>query len=194
MTNGKFTPFILVLACLLISIPLHAQRIAIKTNALYFTTATFNAGVDARLSKKWTLDVSAGYNPFTFSGNKKLKHVLVQPEARYWLCATYSGHFIGANILYSHYNAGGVRFPFGIFKDLRSQRFQGDLGAVGLVYGYSWMLPGKRWSIEGVVGIGYGLTHYSKYACEVCGSKLGEDTKSLFMPTKLAVSVVYYLK
>ena len=194
MTNGKFRAFILVLACLLFSIPLHAQRIAIKTNALYWTTATFNAGVEARLSKKWTLDVAAGSNPFTFSGNKKLKLVLVQPEARYWVCAPYSGHFIGANILYSRYNAGGVRFPFGIFKDLRSQRFQGDLGAVGLVYGYSWMLPGKRWSIEGVVGIGYGLTHYSKYACEVCGSKLGEDTKSLFMPTKLAVSVVYYLK
>ena len=38
--------------------------------------------------------------------------------------------------------------PFGIFSDLEKYRFQGDLGAVGLVYGYSWMLPGKRWSIE----------------------------------------------
>ena len=193
MTYGRLRCLALALGCLICNLS-YSQHVAVKTNALYWTTATFNAGVEARLSKKWTLDVSVGYNPFTFSGNKKLKHVLIQPEARYWLCAPYSGHFIGANILYSHYNAGGVKFPFGIFKDLRSQRFQGDLGAVGLVYGYSWMLPGKRWSIEGVVGIGYGLTHYSKYACEVCGSKLGEDTNSLFMPTKLAVSVVESLK
>ena len=84
--------------------------------------------------------------------------------------------------------------PFGIFSDLEKYRFQGDLGAVGLVYGYSWMLPGKRWSIEGVVGLGYGITRYDKYACAVCGSKIGEDTKSVFMPTKLAISVIYYIK
>ena len=172
----------------------YAQRTAFKTNALYWTTATFNAGVETRLSGRWTLDVSAGYNPFTFSDNKKLKHVVVQPEARYWLCAPYAGHFVGANVLYSHYNAGGVKMPLGIFPELASKRFQGDLGAVGLVYGYSWMLPGKRWSVEAVVGLGYGFTHYSKYACEECGSKLGEATRGVFMPTKLAVSVVYYIK
>ena len=119
-----------------------------------------------------------------FSDNKKLKHILIQPEVRYWLCSPFAGHFVGANVLYSHYNAGGVKFPLGVFPSLESHRYQGDLGAVGLVYGYSWMLPGKRWSIEGVVGIGYGITHYSKYACEVCGSKMGEDTRGVFMPTK----------
>lgn len=121
-----------------------AQNVAVKTNVLYWTTATFNASVETRLSSKWTLDVSAGYNPFTFSDNKKLKHLAIQPEARYWLCSPFSGHFVGANLLYSHYNAGGVKMPFGIFSDLEKYRFQGDLGAVGLVYGYSWMLPGKR--------------------------------------------------
>ncbi len=137
----------------LYSLTMYAQRMAVKTNALYWTTATFNAGFETRLSSKWTLDVSAVWNPFTFSDNKKLKHVVVQPEARYWLCAPYSGHFIGANILYSHYNAGGVKVPFGIFPDLETQRFQGDLGAVGIVYGYSWMLPGKRWSFEGAIAL-----------------------------------------
>lgn len=171
-----------------------AQNIAIKTNALYWATSTINAAAEFRLSDKWTMDVSAGWNPFTYSDNKKLKHVAIQPEARYWLCSTFAGHFVGANLLYSHYNAGGVKFPFGIFPELENSRFQGDLGAIGIVYGYSWMLPNKRWSIEGVIGLGYGITHYSKYACSICGSKLGEETKSLFMPTKLALSVVYYLK
>ena len=170
------------------------QQIAVKTNLLYDATTTLNVGVEGRLSPRWTLDVSANWNPWTFSDNKKWRQLAIQPEARYWLCSPFAGHFIGANVLYSHYNAGGVKFPLGVFPSLESHRYQGDLGAVGLVYGYSWMLPGKRWSIEGVVGIGYGITHYSKYACEVCGSKMGEDTRGVFMPTKLAVSVVYYLK
>ena len=109
------------------------------------------------------------YNPFTFSDNKKLKHFAIEPEARYWLCAPFAGHFVGADLLYTHYNAGGIKLPFGIYPDLADYRFQGDLGAVGLVYGYSWMLPNKRWSIEGVVGLGFGLTHYTQYACAVCG-------------------------
>ena len=183
-----------IVACSFCHAPAWGQRTALKTNALYWATTTLNIGFETKLSRKWTLDLSAGWNPFTFSDNKKLKHVAIQPEARYWLCAPYSGHFIGANLLYSHYNAGGVDMPFGIFPDLETQRFQGDLGAVGIVYGYSWMLPGKRWSIEGVVGLGYGITHYSGYACAVCGSKMGEDTKGLFMPTKLAISIVYYLR
>ncbi len=193
---SKSLKVLLTLTALLLTctFPTTAQNIAVKTNALYWATATFNVSAETRLSSKLTLDVSAGYNPFTFSDNKKLKHFAVQPEVRYWLCAPFSGHFVGANLLYSHYNAGGVKLPFGIFPDLEKYRFQGDLGAVGFVYGYSWMLPGKRWSIEGVVGLGYGITRYDKYACAVCGSKLGEDTKGVFMPTKLAVSVIYYIK
>lgn len=173
-----------------------AQTMAIKTNVLYWATTTPNVAFETKIAKKWTLDFSVGYNPFTLSksDNKKLKHVAIQPEVRYWLCSPYAGHFVGGHLLYSHYNASGIDVPFGLFPELKDHRFQGDLGAVGVLYGYSWMLPGDRWSIEGVIGIGYGITHYSKYACEVCGSKVGTETKSLFMPTKLALSVVYYIK
>lgn len=172
----------------------YSQNLSLKNNLFYDATATPNAALEARLTGKWTLDASVGWNPFTFSDNKKLKHVAVQLEPRYWLCTTMAGHFVGFNVLYSHYNAGGVYFPFGLFRDLRTQRFQGDLGAVGLVYGYSWMLPGRHWSVEAVAGLGYGLTHYTRYACERCGSKIGSDTRGLFMPTKLALNLVYHLR
>lgn len=170
-----------------------AQSIALKTNALYWATTTPNVGFEARVSPKWTLGLSAGYNPFTFSENAKLKHVLIEPEARYWLCSTYAGHFVGVNALYSHYNAGNIDVLFGIFPELDDHRFQGDIGAVGVLYGYSWML-GRRWSLEAAIGIGVGVTHYKKYMCEVCGSQVDEDTRWLFMPTKLSVSAVYYIK
>lgn len=32
-----------------------AQNLAVKTNVLYWTTATFNASVETRLSSKWIL-------------------------------------------------------------------------------------------------------------------------------------------
>lgn len=165
---------------------------AVKTNLLYWTTATPNLAIEAKIGRKWTMDLSLGYNPFTFSDNKKLKHVAVQPELRYWTRDPFRGHFFAANLLYSHYNAGGVKMPFGIFPELKDHRFQGDLGAIGVGYGYSWLL-GSRWSIEAEAAIGYGLTHYSKYDCATCGSKLGEKTKSFVMPTKLAVSLVYHI-
>lgn len=170
-----------------------AQSIALKTNALYWATTTFNAGAEIRVAPKWTVGLTAGYNPFTYSDNTKLKHVLIEPEARYWLCSPYAGHFIGANAIYSHYNVGNIDVPFGIFPELDDHRFQGDLGAIGLVYGYSWML-GRRWSIEAAIGLGIGVTHYKKYMCEVCGSQVDDHTRWLFMPTKLAISAIYYIR
>lgn len=174
--------------------PATAQNVAVKTNALYWATTSLNAAVEAKMSDKWTAELSLGYTPFTFSDNKKLRHIAVQPEARYWLCSTFAGHFFGAHLVYSHYNAGGIDVPFGLFPELKHNRFQGDLGAVGIAYGYSWMLPSKRWNIEAEIGVGYGITKYSKYECATCGSKIADETKGKFMPTKLTLSIVYNIK
>lgn len=59
---------------LFVGISLSAQDMAVKTNLLYDATTTFNLGAEFCLAPKWTLDLSANYNPFTFSDNKKWKH------------------------------------------------------------------------------------------------------------------------
>lgn len=171
-----------------------AQHSALKTNALYWATATPNLAFEQKVGRKWTAEISVGYNPFTFSHNKKLRHVALQPEARYWLCAPFAGHFVGVHALYSHYNAGGVKMPFGLFPDLKRYRYQGDLGAVGVAYGYSWMLPNDHWSIEAEAGVGVGLTRYDQYECATCGSNVGHDRRFLLMPTKLSLAIVYNLR
>ena len=191
---GKDFRIICMLATTFVSLHAAAQNIALKTNAMYWATATPNLAIETRLGDKWTMELSAGWNPFTFSDNKKLKHIAVQPEARYWLCSPFAGHFFGLHAIYSHYNAGNVKMPLGLFKDLRDYRFQGDLGAIGLGYGYSWMLPGNHWSIEAEIGVGVGMTRYDKYECATCGSKVGSDTKTMLMPTKAAVSLIYNIK
>lgn len=171
-----------------------AQHTALKTNALYWATATPNIALETKIANRWTAELSLGWNPFKFSDNKKLKHVAVQPEVRRWLCSPFAGHFLALHAVYSHFNAGGIDAPFGLFPDLKDYRFQGDLGALGFGYGYSWMLPGNHWSVEAEIGVGVGYAKYGKYECATCGSKVADEHKVKLMPTKAALSIVYNIK
>lgn len=89
-----------------------AQKVAVKTNLLYDATSTINLGVEFALTPKWTLDVAGNYNPWTFSNNRKWKHWLVQPEARYWFCNKMMGHFVGFHAIAGSYNIGNVNADF----------------------------------------------------------------------------------
>ena len=97
---------LLTASAVCICIMASAQDFAVKTNALYWVSTTPNIGFEVGLGKKTTLDISAGYNPWTLdrSGedNMKFKHVKVDPEFRYWFCERFHGHFIGVNALYSY--------------------------------------------------------------------------------------------
>ena len=66
-----------------------AQNIAVKNNILYDASTTPNFGIELRLSNKWTAGINVALNPWSFSDNKKLKHLLVAPQLRYWLCASF---------------------------------------------------------------------------------------------------------
>lgn len=131
-----------------------AQKIAVKSNLLGWATATPTLGAEIGLDDRWTLNTHIYYNPFTFRDNRKWKHIRVQPEVRYWLCQKFNGHFFGLHVLYTHFNAGQVPLPFGIFPDVKKYRYQGNTYGAGLSYGYQWILT-PRWSIEGSIGVGY---------------------------------------
>ena len=104
--------------------------LAVKTNALYWATVTPNLGVEFALSRKLTMDISGNYNPWNWSGNKKFKHWLVQPELRYWLCDRFNGHFFGVHAFYAQFNMCGIEM-FG----WKHKRYQGDLFGAGIAYG-----------------------------------------------------------
>ena len=129
--------FLLGLA-LLFSLSMSAQHFALKNNLLYDATTTPNLGFEVGLSKKVTLDVSAGYNPFKFNDGKKLKHWLVMPEVRYWTCEKFNGTFIGVHALGGQYNIAGIKLPFGIFPNLKDHRYDGYLYGGGLTLGHQW--------------------------------------------------------
>jgi hypothetical protein len=166
------------------------QSIAVKSNLLSDITTTLNLGAEFGMSPHWTVDLSASYNPWTFSGNRKLKQFFVQPEARYWLCERFNGHFFGVHLLGGVFNTEGIPLP-GLSKEFR---YEGWAGGAGVTYGYQWMIA-RRWNLEASLGLGYVYAKYDKYECAACGRKLEANrTKGFFMPTKASISIIYLIK
>lgn len=58
-----------------------AQDWRLKTNLAYWATTTPNIAAETRLSNRLSMDLSLGWNTFTYSGNKKLKHIAIQPKS-----------------------------------------------------------------------------------------------------------------
>ena len=92
----------------------------VKTNALYWTTASLNAGFEMGLTPRITFEIDAGYNPWTFSDNRKFKFWMIQPEIRHWFRNRFEGHFLGVHLLYADFNVGGMKF-----LGMSDRRYQG---------------------------------------------------------------------
>ena len=169
---------------------LSGQNVAIKTNLLYDATSTLNLGGEFALSRKWTLDLSGSLNPWTFKNDKKFRLWMAQPEARYWFCEKFNGHFVGFHAMGGQYNVGNVKLPFGILSDLKDNRYEGWYAGGGFVYGYQW-IASRHWNFEAVIGLGYDYFGYDKYKCGKCGTKESSGHSNYFGVTKLAVSAIY---
>lgn len=172
-----------------------AQNVAVKTNALYWTTTTPNLGVEVALAPKWTLDVSGGFNPFTFANNRKWKHWMVQPEVRRWFCEKMGGHFLGLHLQGGQYNIGNVNTDFRMlgtdYSLLKDSRYEGWFVGAGIGYGYAWMLN-RHLNLEAEIGVGYNYSRYDRYECATCGSKVEKNKDHHYVgPTKAAVNLVY---
>ena len=187
--------FLVFLSC---SMGAFSQKIAIKNNLMYDALKTPNLSFEFSVGWKWTFDTQVGMNFFFYTKDvtssryktKKFSHWLVQPEARYWLCEKFNGHFFGLHAHYADYNVGGLKF---LSKNMENHRYQGNLYGAGLSYGYQWLLS-DRWSMEAVLGIGWAHLDYDKYPCATCGTVLKSDTKDYFGVTKAAISIIYFIK
>ena len=172
-----------------------AQDAAVKTNILYDALLTPTLGVEVGVAPKWTLEIDGSLNDWTVNG-KNWKQWMVQPEARYWLCRRFAGHFfalhgIGGQFNFGNLDLGGRNFLGTDLKQLEDHRLQGWMAGAGMGYGYSWIL-GRHWNIEAELGVGWIYTNYDVYQCQGCGKKVEEDQKhNYFGPTKAAVNLIY---
>ena len=198
----KFKKILLTLGLLFMSVPaMFSQTVGIKTNLLYDATLSPTLGLEFGLAPKWSLDVSGTLNAWTINPDSedwhKWKHWLVMPEARYWFCQRFAGHFLGVHALGGQYNIGQINIGGNNFlgtnlKYLEDHRVQGWYVGAGIAYGYSWILD-KHWNIEAEIGIGWAYTRYDAFNCEGCGKKIEEDKPhNYYGPTKAALNLIYY--
>jgi len=169
------------------------QRIAVKNNLLYDLTATPNIGLEFGLSERTTLNLVAGYNPFEFSGYKRFKHWLVQPEYRYWFCEKFNGSFIGLHLHAGEFSVADLKLPFGLMSQLKDHKYEGYFYGGGFDFGHQWIIS-RRWSMEAVIGVGYARIEADKYLCAECGEKLSSSSYNYFGPTKASLSIIYIIK
>lgn len=185
-------------------ISVNAQRIGVKTNALYLATSTPNIGLEYAFADRFSLELEGGYNPWTLDSdrNMKAKHFLVSPEVRYWFCEAFNGHFIGINANYTLFNLSGVDVPAVFFssarsamvlEDLKNRRSEGWAAGAGLTYGCVWPIA-RRWNLECTVGLGYWYTDYDKFESRKCGLFQEHVSHGAFGPTALGISFIYLIR
>ena len=170
------------------------QNVGLKTNLVSDGLLSPNLGLEFGLAPKWSLEVPGQVN-FWAVNDRKWKHWVVQPEARYWFCERFAGHFLGFHAIGGQYNVGNlnnkVNFLGSDFRKLRDLRYQGWAVGAGVAYGYDWVL-GRHWNLEAELGIGWLYTRFDVFSCANCGKKLESDkSHHYFGPTRLAVNLIY---
>ena len=183
----------------------NAQKVAVKTNALYWASATPDLGMEFALGDRWTFDLEGGYNPWDLDAdnNMKIKHWLVSPEFRYWFCNSFQGHFIGINANYSQFNIGGLPFAMpNLFvtlaesapmPDLAAARIQGWAVGAGLTYGYAFPIA-RRWNMELTIGYGWWYSEYDQFESRKCGLFQQAVTRQALGPAAAGLSFIYMIK
>lgn len=179
-----------------------AQEVAIKTNLLYDATTTPNIGLEVGVGRRNTIQLFYGVNPWSFKsdtkGEQKVKHWLLMPEYRRWICNNMTGLFFGIHAMGGQFNAGNVDLPIpGKFFSgdnlgdmVKDSRVEGTYAGGGLTIGYQWILS-RHFNIEAEVGAGYDRVWYDQYPCAECGSKLSHGTTNYVGLTKLGLSLMY---
>jgi len=182
-----------VLFCWMMTVFASAQNVAVKSNMLYAATATPNLAVEVALGKQYTLNVTGGYNPWVFSGDRSFEHWAVQPEVRYWLFNKFYGHYLGVHGQYASYN---VRYPGFPISSMKDKRYDGTAFGGGVSYGYQLYLS-SRWNMEFTLGAGYLCLEYDKYYRAAPAEEQGHQGRfrtNYIGPTSAGISIVYIIK
>lgn len=169
-----------------------AQEISLKTNALYWATATPNLAVEFGVGQRMTVELAGGYNNWPLGrsdwangDNKRMSHFIVRPSVRYW----FGGYFAGAHLYGGEFNVQGT----GPFTILKNNRHEGYFLGGGVSAGHRWQI-GCRWAIEAELGVGYAYVDYERYGCSRCDPVVKKGVYHYFGPTRLGVSFVYNLQ
>lgn len=140
----------------------HERKIVavLKTNSLKLLAGTFNLGAEFRLGDRWTMNLEAGYNPWSFGTDVKWRHFVAKAEARYWFSKAFNGWFAGFGAGYYDYEIGHLDLPF--VGNMRRKEYRGHAlgGTVGVGY---YLAFNHRWGIEFSGGANFLRAKHDKY-------------------------------
>lgn len=176
------TPILLFLFFIIGSVTdARAQLVSIKTNLADWMMVSPGLGAEFTLSKHLSIDLSATGTPFKIKDDMYFRHFRLQPELKYWLTSPLAKHYIGATAFYSIYDVGH-----------KKRGYFGDSYALGLTYGYNWILS-RRWNLE--IGAGLGVIRYrmARYTPGTAHSEPNEEGWKI-APVKVGINLIYVLK
>ena len=179
-SNTRKSMVVLVFLSLCVSMHLHAQKVALKTNAPEWLTATPNMEAEFVLGKHVSLNVGIAVNPVSMK-NYKTTFIHFQPEVRYWLNRPMVSHFIGLTAFANNFNIM-----------VNKKHHKGDAVATGVTYGYAWILS-QHWNMEATAGVGVLKYRQFKYDKGTPKPNDVNDSKTIIAPIKLGLSFVYLL-
>ena len=178
-----------------------AQSVALRNNLLYDATLTPNLGTEIRVDSLWTVGMNVGINAWDIDKqtNKKWRHLLISPNVRKYFNLKQDSlnlnvrraNYLEINGIYSHFNVGNTRIPFGLYSAVKNHRLQGDLVALGGKYGYSWILS-RDWRVEAEAGLAIGYAWFKEYECDHCGTFYGKGDRIFLLP-QLGINIVYII-
>lgn len=181
--------FIILLLCLAAFPPgiAGAQEISLSTNVLdYARLGTLNLEASVGLTRRWTLNAGARYNPFSFTKGggeqqMQLRQRSVSLGTRFWPWHIHSGWWLSAKLQAQEYNEGGIRS----LRTEEGERYGGGLGA-----GYTYMLH-KHFNLEVGASLWAGTDRFTAYDCPVCGKVSGSGERTFVRPNEVLLSLIY---
>ncbi|WP_321438019.1 DUF3575 domain-containing protein [uncultured Bacteroides sp.] len=172
-------------------VPSDSNKYAIKTNLLEWGFFTPNITIAGKISKKWTIELSAASHNKKLSSTNPLKLMLFESGIHYWTKERFNGGFIAITAQCATFDARDLKSS-GIFKNMDNNRYQGNLYGFTLSYGYQWKLI-NRLNIEAVAGLGYAHIIYNKYSINNLNEKIKDGDYNYFGPTKITINFIYTL-
>lgn len=180
MSKLKLIAIIAILCCGGLQ-NVNAQRIVAKSNLLYWCTGTVNAGLEFRVSRRFTVNLEGQVNPLAI-GDKSLKHYAIQPEVRYWPAGRPQARWfygIIGSIGRKQINITGT--------NIHTDTFGG-----GISGGYVFVL-GKRLSLETTLALGGAIQRGKEWDGDVKPAKNNISGLKI-CPLKAGVTLTYILK
>lgn len=159
-----------------------AQRVWLKTNALYWAATHPNLGLEWRVSRRFTMNLEGAGTYWNIS-DYGMRSAAIMPEVRYWFAGRpQTGHFVGFMGIAANYRLK--------WKDTTHD---GDAIGFGPTYGYSFIFS-SRWAMEATIGAGLLYDREKKYDIAVGAPEKPNNKKWMFAPIKIGVSFIYFIK